>query len=239
MIEINLVPDVKQELLQAQRMRTVVVTFSIFAAIIAAGLVVLLALYIYGVQTVRHVVADNQINEGITELQSHEDLPGVLTIQNQLDQIDILSQSRQVNSRIFNVLSAVIPPAPNNVQVLNMTNDVDLKVLTIEGQTPTYDSLETFKKTLDGAVATYTVNGEEVQDPLATDISLSDIAYGEDADGDSIVRFTISFIYPELLFSAQVPSVVIKLTNAGNVTDSYLGIPKTIFVEQPTQQEEN
>ncbi len=239
MIEINLVPDVKQELLKAQRMRTVVVTFSIFAALIAGGIVVILSMYVYGVQTLRHVVADDLIKKGITELQAHEDLPQVLTIQNQLTQIQTLTETRQTNSRLFTILSSVLPPAPNEVRVTSLANNLDDKVMTIEGQTPTYDSLETFKKTLSGAVANYTLGEEELSDPLASDISISDISYGEDSDGKSTVRFTLEFTYPDNLFMAQVPNIVIRLTNAGNVTDSYLGIPRSIFVEEPTTEVED
>ena len=63
MIEINLVPDVKQELIRAQRSRTVVVTFSILTGIIALGIVVLLLLYVFGVQTLRSAIADDAIEK--------------------------------------------------------------------------------------------------------------------------------------------------------------------------------
>ena len=53
MIEINLIPDVKQELLRAQKGRAVVISASIFASVIAVGVVALLLVYIFGVQGVR------------------------------------------------------------------------------------------------------------------------------------------------------------------------------------------
>lgn len=47
MIEINLIPDVKQELLKAQRTRSMVVSIAIISSIAAASVVVLLLVYIF------------------------------------------------------------------------------------------------------------------------------------------------------------------------------------------------
>ena len=89
---------------------------------------------------------------------------------------------------------------------------------------------EIFKKTIEGAVVTYPLDGEEQSDQLATDVSLREISYGEDASGQRVVRFTLSFAYPDSLLAASIDTIVIKLTNEGNVTDSYLGIPRSVFV---------
>ena len=234
MIEINLIPDVKQELLRAQRSRTTVVTFSIFTGIAAVGVVVLLLLYVYGAQTVRSLLADDAIARGNEQLSQIEDLSETLTIQNQLVQIDALNQTKKEESRIFEVLEAVLPPAPNQVQISNLSLDAETTSLVIEGQTPNFETLEIFKKTIDGAVVTFTEEGEEVSEKLANDISISDVSYGEDTNSNRVLRFTLSLTYPEVLFSAQVPNIVIRLTNEGNVTDSFLGIPRSIFVEGVT-----
>lgn len=238
MIEINLIPDVKQELIKAERVRSVVISFSILTGIIAIGIVVVLAVYVFGVQTVRSALADDAIKKGAEQLASVEDLSKVLTIQNQLSKINELNDQKKIDSRIFDVLSAVIPPAPNNIQVSNLVIDAAASTITIEGQTQGYDSLEVFKKTIDGAVATYTVDEEEQQTDLASEISTSDVSFGEDSTGAKVLRFTLRFTYPEELFSPTIPAIVIKLTNAGNVTDSYLGIPKSIFVERARDLEE-
>ena len=63
MIEINLVPDVKQELLRAQRARTGVISLAITVSVIAVGTVVLLAMWVFGVQTVRSLASDQAIKD--------------------------------------------------------------------------------------------------------------------------------------------------------------------------------
>jgi hypothetical protein len=231
MIEINLIPDVKQELLRAQRARNTVVTFSIFAGVASLAIVALLLIYVFGAQTVRSVLADDAITNRSAELAEVEDLSETLTIQNQLIQIDSLNQTKKLESRIFEVLEAILPPAPNQVQISNLSLDADTTSLVVEGQTPNFETLEIFKKTIAGAVVTYSQDDEEVSEAVAQDISISDVSYGDDTSGARVLRFTLSFTYPEVLFSAEVPTILIQLTNEGNVTDSFLGIPRSIFVE--------
>jgi len=241
MIEINLVPDVKQELIRAERVRSTVVSTSILVGVISLAVIALLAIYVFGVQGVRGAIADANIKAGGEELAKVEDLSKVLTIQNQLSKISQLNDQKKIDSRIFDVLAAVIPPpaSGNNVQVSNLLIDGVTSKISVEGQAAGgYGALEVFKKTIDGAVLVYKVDDEDQEVKLATDISTSDVSYGEDSTGTKVLRFTLSFTYPEELFSPTVPAVVVKLTNQGNVTDSYLGIPKSIFVERANDTEE-
>jgi len=232
MIEINLIPDVKQELLKAERARRMVISGSIITCIVAGGIVVLLAIYIYGVQFGRNIIVDNSITSGSEKLAKVEDLSKLITIQNQMKRIDELNDTKSINSRLFDVLSAVIPPSPNEVRISTLSLDTDLSTLKLEGQTKAYDSMEVFKKTIDSSIIVYTLDGEEQQIKLATDISTTDVSYGENPDGQKVLRFTLSFKYPEELFSAKIPVLTIKLSISGNVTDSYLGVPKSIFTER-------
>lgn len=238
MIEINLIPDVKRELLQAQRMRATVISVSIIASIAAAGVVVALLLYIFGVQNVRGLILDDQIDEKGAKLAQVEDLSKMLTIQNQLSKISSLNDQKNMTSRMFDVLSAIIPPAPNEVRVSQISIDSELKTIRIEGQTRGYDSMEVFKKTLESAIFTYTQgddpSAEPMTTPIASEISVSDTSFGETSDGQKVLRFTVSFVYADDLFSPTISGIVYKFSVNGNVTDSYLGIPKSIFTERAT-----
>jgi len=238
MIEINLIPDVKQELIRAQHTRAAVISMSILASIIAVGLVVVLVGYVYGVQTIRGAISDNSIKEEYASLSGVEDLSEMLTIQNQLAKIDELNGNKLSTSRFFDMILAVIPPAPNDVQISSSNIDSEAGTVSLEGQTRAYDSMEVFKKTLASAVIEYTKDGETAQVPLATDISVSDVSYGEQADGTKVLRFIVSFTYAPELFAPDVAGLTIKLSINGNVTDSYLGIPKSVFTERAKDVDE-
>lgn len=235
MIEINLVPDVKQELIKARTIRSAVVSGAIITTIIAAAIVVILSIYVFGVQTVRNVVADEDIKKGSSQLSSVEDLSKILTIQNQLTKINALNDQKKIDSRVFTMLLAIIPPAPNQVQVSTLDINAATSTITLEGQTPTYPSLEAFKKTIAAANVRYKDTDNKQRDvQLASNISLTNISFGENSSGTKVLRFTVSFSYASELFSPKVTNPTIVLINGGNVTDSYLGIPKSIFVDRAT-----
>lgn len=233
MIEINLVPDVKQELIKAQRVRSTVISFSIIIAVAVGIIVTLLAIYVFGVQTVRGVVADGAISDGGKKLASVEDLSKTLTIQNQLTKISSLHSDKKIDSRIFDVLVAIIPPSPNQVQVSNLAIDSDLGVISIEGQAArSYAAVEVFRKTIEGAQVKFTNDQGQQQVALASEVSTGETSYGEDASGVKVLRFTMSFKYAPELFAPASKNLSIVISTKGNATDSYLGVPTSIFVDR-------
>lgn len=245
MIEINLIPDVKQELLKAQRARAIVISSSIIASIVAVGVVVLLLVYIFGVQGIRSAVLDGQIDEKGKQLANVEDLPKILTIQNQLKTISSLNDQKGMNSRVFDMIAAitpqnaaavtfseisVLPGGDPNAETGGTTAEASTEAkggrINLDGQTAGYDAMEVFKKTIENTIFEYTIDGETNTMPLAANISTGDISYGQDLDGNKVLRFSISFDYPAELLSPKSSKPTFKLNINGNVTDSYLGIPR-------------
>jgi Tfp pilus assembly protein PilN len=236
MIEINLVPDVKQELLRAQSIRSRVIASSIFIGVASVAIVTLLAVYVFTVQTVRSNMADDAIKQGSAKLEKVTDLSKTLTIQNQLTKISALNSNKNIDSRIFDVLAAIIPPAPNNVQISDLSVDSSSNTVTIDGQAAnSYAAVEVFKKTISGASLKYTDDNNVTQQvTLASDISTSNTSYGEDSSGAKVLRFTISFSYATELFSPASKNISIVISIDGNVTDSYLGLPQSVFADRAT-----
>jgi len=234
MIEINLVPDVKQELIKAQRIRSTVIAASLLIGSISVAVVALLVMYIFTVQAVRGGLVDNAIKQGSDKLASVEDLSKVLTIQNQLTKISDLNSNKNIYSRIFDLLSSIIPPSPNDVQISNLKIDSTTDLITIEGQASnSYAAVEVFKKTIEGAKVRYTDSNNKAQEvTLASSISTSDTSYGEDSSGIKVLRFTISFVYAPELFSLASKNASVAITIKGNATDSYIDIPKSIFADR-------
>ena len=239
MIEINLIPDVKQELIRTQRVRAQVVSVSILVTIIAAAVVVVLLVYIFAVQGVRTTYLDSQIKEKGATLSQVEDLSKVLTIQNQLASISEFNGQKSMSSRVFDMVAAVTPSGNNSVAFSRIVVGPTLDntgvtsdstggggTVQLEGQTAGFDSMEVFKKTIENTMIQYT-DGEETKTVrLAETVNAGEISYGEDADGRKVLRFNLSFTYPAALFSPSSTNLVFKLDINGNITDSYLGIPR-------------
>jgi len=234
MIEINLVPDVKQELIRAQRIRTKVILGAIFVGIASVAVVVLLVIYVFGVQAARDYIVKGQISSKSDKLSNIKDLSKTLTIQNQLTKISALNDDKKIDSRLFDLFNAIIPPAPNDIQISDLTIDSTTNTITIDGQAAnSYAAVEVFKKTITGAKVEFTdTTGNKADVTLASNISTSNTSYGEDSSGTKVLRFTMSFEYAPEVFSPLSKNVSVVVTTHGNVTDSYLGVPKTIFADR-------
>lgn len=238
MIEINLVPDVKQELIQAERVRSIVISLTILVGLAAIGLVVLLGLWVFGVQIARGAFSDSTIKNESAKLSAVEDLPSTLTIQNQLSVLPSLHENKQIDSRIFDVLTAINPQAPNSVAISKLTIDSEDQTVAIEAQAVGgYPALEVFRKTIEATTLRFTEDGKEVSYPLSDSVSHGDRSYGEDSNGQKVLRFTLSFTYPEELFSPGLQNARIVGPANTNVTDSYLGIPKSLFSPKASDTE--
>lgn len=232
MIEINLVPDVKQELLSAQRVRASVISIAIIVGIGAIGVVVLLAIWVFAVQAARGAISDNTIKNESEKLAKVADISHTLTIQNQLTKLPGLHDDKNIDSRIFEILNTINPPAPNTVGITSLALDSVEKTIKIEAQAANgYQALEVFKKTIEGTTFDYTADGAGKTVPLASDMSDSDRSYGEDASGKKVLRFALTFTYPDELFSRTSRDARIVAPTKSNVTDSFLGVPTSLFTQ--------
>ncbi len=231
MIEINLIPDVKLELLRTQRQRRNVISLSILVAIVAGALVALLAVYVFVVQTVAIGFTDNAIDTQYKDLQKVQDLSKTLTIQKQLEEVSSLHSEKRLSSRVFDIMSTVVPTGTNKVSLSNFELDAEKNTITIEGEAMNgYEALEVFKKTISKTTFEYVKNGKK-QAPLliASDITDGDQRYGESNDGTRVLRFSLSFTYPAALFAPTSEQGRIIAPNKQNATDSAVGVPSSLF----------
>lgn len=242
MIEINLIPDVKREYLKTRALRNAVIGMSIFVSVVVVGLAVVLGL-VFGGQLVTEALQDNSIKEDGNKLVAIEDLDKTVTIQHQLNIIDDQHADKAVNSRLFDVMSAINPPRPNDVTISTLKIDPDKQTIHIEGSAANgYIALEVFKKTITNTdVEIRYENDEEVElIPLAQDIEAGDTSFGLNSDGKRVLRFSFSFTYPDELFAVSEGRVSI-VTPEGkiDVTDSKLGVPESLFREKAGDIEED
>ncbi len=235
MIQINLIPDVKQEFIRAQKMRNVVITGAILACGAAVAILVLLTA-VYSGERIRENIARGKIADRYKELKQIDNLDNVLTIQNQMSKISSIHAKKTIDSRLFDLLAAVNPPAPNDVKISTASIDPENKVLTIEGTaTNAFAATETFRKTiLNTKLETPGDSGQaNKQVALTNEVLLGDTSFGEGADGGRVLRFSLKFTYPDGLFDNTMKLARISTPDRQlDVTDSYTRVPGTLFQEQ-------
>lgn len=241
MIQINLIPDVKLEMLRAQRVRNVATSIAVFAGIVAGGIVALLAV-IYGGQIGLQAKYNNDIKKEYAQLSGTKDINNALTVQNQLAKISDVNSKRTVDSRLLDVLTKINPAAPDDIKIARVAIDPAESTLTIEGSAAGgYPSTEVFRKTILHTTVTYQTqnNGDSSTDPLTNDVELKDTSYGQDDTGAKVVRFTVSFKYLDGLFDNSLKNVVVAgPAGRTDVTDSATRVPDSMFSKAASDLEE-
>ena len=239
MIEINLLPNVKRELLKTRAMRNRVISISFLVGGASIAAVVVLAL-ILGSQIAAEAVQNGVIKDRNDKLMAVEDLNKVVTIQNQLTKINEQHSRKKLNSRIFDVVTAVNPVAPNNVSFSDIKVNPESKTITLEGSAVNgYSALETLKKTILNTKVQTTDGDKSSEVSLTKEIKDGDTSFGENSEGKKVLQFSFSFEYAEELLAPANNGTVSVLTPTGkvDVTDSRQGIPDSLFKSNSKKQE--
>lgn len=239
MIEINLLPNVKRELLKTRVMRNRVISISFLVGGASIAAVVVLAL-ILGSQIAAEAVQNGVIKDRNDKLMAVEDLNKVVTIQNQLTKINEQHSRKKINSRIFDVVTAVNPVVPNNVSFSDIKVNPESKTITLEGSAVNgYSALETLKKTILNTKVQTTDGDKSSEVSLTKEIKDGDTSFGENSEGKKVLQFSFSFEYAEELLAPANNGTVSVLTPTGkvDVTDSRQGIPDSLFKSNSKKQE--
>ena len=239
MIEINLLPNVKRELLKTRAMRNRVISISFLVGGASIVAVVVLAL-ILGSQIAAEAVQNGVVKDRNDKLMAVEDLNKVVTIQHQLTKINEQHSGKKINSRIFDVVTAVNPVAPNNVSFSDIKVNPGSKTITLEGSAVNgYSALETLKKTILNTKVQTTDGDKSSEVSLTKEIKDGDTSFGENSEGKKVLQFSFSFEYAEELLAPANNGTVSVLTPTGkvDVTDSRQGIPDSLFKSNSKKQE--
>lgn len=236
MIQVNLIPDVKYQLLKARSLRIKIISICTLVSIIAGGAVILLSVYVFGVQTVASVLADKATNTEYERLNEVQDLSKILTIQDQLGQISSLEDKQVQSSRLFKMLNAALPSGENEITYSTLKLNTEESTFAIEAEALNgYEALEVFKKTISQTKFVYQEEGSSADGKpktisvAASPITVSDPSYGQNASNKRVLRFTLSFEYAPELFSSESKNWRFDGPKKQNATDSATGVPKSLF----------
>lgn len=127
--EINLVPDIKNEMIKTLKLRNYIFFACIVIAAASAGVT-----FIFGVIAGGQELARNNRQASLVlfhdKLNSYSDLKDTITIRNQVADIGTLSSSKQVLSRSFNALTVMLPQGADTIQISRL--DISLVPSTAE-----------------------------------------------------------------------------------------------------------
>lgn len=187
--EINLVPDVKGEMIKALKLRNFI--FFLCIVIVAASIGV--SLVFFSIVSGQNAVVSGKtdtLNEMSDKINSYADLSDFLTIKDQLGNISSITSDKKMLSRTFSILSALIPNSVDTITISELRVDMeDNPTFTIDaqanaGQEPyiDYRVLDAFKKSMQYMRYDYGEYVDKEGDPIP---SFCMIETG--ADGASLV----------------------------------------------------
>lgn len=154
--EINLIPDIKGEMVKALKLRNLILFLSFVVA--AASVVVVV---FFGTIVAGQEIALNDRNAKLDALSkkinSYGDLNEFLTIKDQVGNLQTLSSNKNVLSRTFGILSAILPTGADTITIselsINLSNEAPTFSFDAQanaGKEPfiDYNVLESFKKSM-------------------------------------------------------------------------------------------
>lgn len=156
-LEINLVPDIKGEMIKTLKLRNLIFFLCIVVASASVGVTLIFGL-IAGGQQLAIDSKQKTIDNLSAKLASYGDLNDFLTIKDQLGNISTLTSNKKVFSRTFNILSSLIPTGADSVTISKLSVDFTegIPAYNFEAQANAgsepyidYRVLEAFKKSMD------------------------------------------------------------------------------------------
>ncbi|MBR3230894.1 hypothetical protein IKF73_02625 [Candidatus Saccharibacteria bacterium] len=154
--EINLVPDIKGDMIKTLKLRNLIFFLCIIVAAVSVGAIFILGV-IAGGQRLAIDSKKTTIDNLSAKLDSYSDLNDFLTIKTQLSNLDSTINNKKVLSRTFNILSAIIPTGADKITISELGVDLssDTPFFAFEaqanaGQPPyiDYSVLDSFKKSM-------------------------------------------------------------------------------------------
>ncbi len=241
MLSLNLLPDVKKDLLRVRRERNLVVSISVIVVGASIGVLLLLSGTL-GVLIGAKALMENSIKndeQTIKQAQKKKQLDKYITIQNQLKQIGKLKSDQQVYSRLMDYLTQLNPAAPNNVQISSAkieapagssgdtssssssSASADGITMTIEGKTTNFSALDVYKNTLSKAQLSYEVEEEDTSSDSESSAN-SDGTYSKETSSDSDSSDSDSQSKKKKKSATKKKAMKENLVTAVNVKDSSL-----------------
>lgn len=239
MAQLNLLPDVKLEFIQAQRKKRMVMAIGAISSAASLAIMVLLLLFVHVAQKQHLKALDNDINASVETLKQNPDLDKILTVQNQLASLPALHNDKLISSRTFEYLQKV---TPQKATISDVVLDFDTNVLNIKGSS---DSLQTINKFADTLKFTeFKIEGDSpIQDKAFTNVVLKTFTVEDPtllAGGGIEYELEMSFnpaIYensePNNEGSSPVSFIVPNIISTRSATQA----PASLFAPKPTEGE--
>lgn len=144
-IQLNLLPDTKQQSIKNQRIRSIVFAISGLAAGVSFIMFVGLLLWVTTVQKKQLNSSAASIATNSQKLKGIKGLEDALVVQNQLHTLVDLHKNKHITSRLFTFLPQI---TPDNLSITKLDMDYSTNVMNIAGTADSHSTINSFIDTL-------------------------------------------------------------------------------------------
>lgn len=217
MTQFNLLPDVKLEYIRARRMKRTVVGLGLLASGVALAVFVVLFIVVNVVQR-QHISNLNQdIENGVAELQAIPDIDKVLTVQNQLNALTPLHEQKPAAARVMSYFTQLTPA---DASIASINADFTQGTMTVSGSASTLATVNKFVDTL--KFTTYTKGDDQTSQNAFSEVVLASFGV---SDQDTSYELTFKF-NPEIFNNTldvklTVPDIISTRSQTEKPTDLF------------------
>lgn len=190
-IQFNLLPDVKQEFIKAQRLRNLVITISFLIAGASLAIFILLFVSVELVQKKQINDSQNSINSSTKKLKNIPGIEDALVVQNQLHSLVGLHKNKHITSRLFTYLPQITPA---NLNITKLDIDYATNAMNITGTADTHSTVNGFIDTL--KFTTYKIGSADTAHKAFTNVVESSFGINS-----SNVTFSLTTQFDPKLFT--------------------------------------
>ncbi len=228
MIQLNLLPDVKLQYINAQRQRRLFITVSVLITLISVGLLLLL-LGIDGLQKKHLSDLSKDINSESSKLQSEPQIKKILTVQNQLASLTSLHAGEPAASKLFDYLNQVTPVTVN---INDFNIDFNQHTATLTGTSASLAFVNQYVDTLKNT--SYTTSTNSTAQPAFSNVVLSNFSLNTGSqNAGQAANYTIDLSYDPNIFDItqtvklSVPSTNTRKLLQGQSGDLFQAVPSS------------
>lgn len=200
--EINLVPEIKRQMIKAMRFRNIMLFVCIILASVAGATVVIMG-GIWESQNISMSVQDGKLKTMSEKLKSYDSLSEFLTIQTQLNDLEEINNNKKVLSRVFPIVSTILPEGPDTIEISELSVDLSTNTIRFDAQADAkvspyidYRVLESFKKGVSLMKYDYGRYVDEQDNEIPTRCLVETNADGELlVEKESVATSTVEYTY--------------------------------------------
>lgn len=224
MLQLNLLPDVKQEYVHAYRTKRIVMAIAVLLSAVSFLVFVILLVIVDVVQKRDLNNLDKDIKLSSSQLKATPDLNQILTVQNQLNSLPALNSKKPATSRLFGYVQQL---TPTNAVINKLDIDYSLYTVTLTGTADSADTINTFVDTL--KFTSY--NAQASDGTKTTAKAFSNVVLSLFNRNNTQATYTIALSFDPLIFdntnttTLTVPNII--------STRSEVNQPKALFQAAP------